>query len=72
MSSNLVEPDDRFRTYFKGYRAAKTVNTIPYDKALPQKDPNETPLGKFDSKKVTVVGMGQVGLGVVSAILNQE
>ena len=72
MSSNLVEPDDRFRKYFKEYRAANSVNTIPYDKNLPHKDARETPLGQFNSKKVTVVGMGQVGLGCVSAILNQE
>jgi len=72
MSSNLVEPDDRFREYFKKYRASKTVNTIPYDKSLSRKDATDTPLGNFNSKKVTVVGMGQVGLGCVTAILHQE
>lgn len=72
MSSNLVESDTRFREYFKKYRASKTVNTIPYSSELPQKDSTDMPLGNFNSKKVTVVGMGQVGLGCVAAILNQD
>ena len=72
MSSNLVESDTRFREYFKKYRSAKTVNTIPYSSELPQKDSADTPLGNFNSKKVTVVGMGQVGLGCVAAIINQD
>lgn len=71
-TSNLVESDQRFREYFKNYRASRTVNTVPYTGSLPQKDPKETPIGHFNSKKVTVVGMGQVGLGCVSAILNQD
>lgn len=72
MSSNLVESDTRFREYFKKYRASKTVNTIPYSSEMPQKDSSDTPLGNFNSKKVTVVGMGQVGLGCVAAIINQD
>lgn len=48
------------------------VNVIPYDSALPQKPASETPIGNHSSKKVTVVGMGQVGLGCVAAILNQD
>ncbi|CAE7032027.1 LDHB [Symbiodinium natans] len=69
---NLVEPDTQFRDHFVDFRVAKTVNTIPYDEAIPQKPAKETPLGNHSSKKVTVVGMGQVGLGCVVAILNQD
>ena len=45
---------------FKNYRAKKTVNTIPYTSNLPQVPPEQVPMGHFNSKKVTVVGMGQV------------
>lgn len=69
---NLVDSDCGLRDYFVDYRKAKTVNVIPYDSALPQKPCSETPLGNHSSKKVTVVGMGQVGLGCVAAILNQD
>mmetsp|Transcript_34056 Transcript_34056/g.74677 ORF Transcript_34056/g.74677 Transcript_34056/m.74677 type:complete len:361 (-) Transcript_34056:188-1270(-) len=72
MSSNIVPADDRFREHFKKWRAGATVNTIPFTSDLPQKPSEDTPLGNFNSKKVTVVGMGQVGLGCVSAILNQD
>ena len=69
---NLVDSDCGLRDYFVDYRKAKTVNVIPYDSSLPQKPVSETPLGNHSSKKVTVVGMGQVGLGCVAAILNQD
>mmetsp|Transcript_63450 Transcript_63450/g.148622 ORF Transcript_63450/g.148622 Transcript_63450/m.148622 type:complete len:375 (-) Transcript_63450:416-1540(-) len=69
---NLVEPDTQFREHFVDFRVAKTVNTIPYDASLPQKPAKDTPLGNHSSKKVTIVGMGQVGLGCVCAILNQD
>lgn len=69
---NLVDSDCGLRDYFVDYRKAKTVNVIPYDPSLPQKPVSETPLGNHSSKKVTVVGMGQVGLGCVAAILNQD
>lgn len=47
-------------TDFKHYRAAKTVNTIPYSKEIPHTGAETVPLGNFNSKKVTVVGLGQV------------
>lgn len=72
MSSNLVKSTGMFREYFKKYRLGKTVNTIPYAANLPQKDVSEMPLGNFNSKKVSIVGMGQVGLGCVAAIINQD
>jgi len=67
-----VPPDDRFREYFKHYRAAKTVNTIPYSKEIPHTGAETVPLGNFNSKKVTVVGLGQVGLGCITSIINQD
>ena len=69
---NLVDSDGALRDYFVDYRKKKTVNVIPYDASLPQKPVHETPLGNHSNKKVTVVGMGQVGLGCVAAILNQD
>lgn len=72
MSSNLVPPDNRFRDYFKGWRERNTVNTVPYTSSIPQLPRDTHPLGNFNSKKVTVVGMGQVGLGCIAAILNQD
>ena len=54
------------------YRAKHSVNTIPFSTSIPQKQVEETPLGNFNSKKVTIVGMGQVGLGIVAAIINQD
>ena len=61
-----------FREYFKDYRVGTSVNPIPYDSNIAQKDREETPLGGFRSKKVSVVGCGQVGLAIAFAILNQD
>lgn len=49
-------------TDFKNYRTKKTVNTIPYSSDLPQTPSEQVPMGHFNSKKVTVVGMGQVSV----------
>ena len=50
---------------FKKYRAKKTVNTIPFTSSLPAKDIDTVPIGNFSSKKITIVGMGQVRLTYV-------
>lgn len=47
-------------TDFKEYRARHTVNTIPFTNELPQKEADSVPIGNFSSKKITIVGMGQV------------
>lgn len=73
INSNLVEPDSRFREYFKKYRQAETVSTIPYCSTLPYDNDDVTPaVGNLKRKKITVVGMGNVGLGCVAAILNKD
>lgn len=58
---------------FKKYRQTNAVATIPYSEALSNKKDEDTPaLRQQHRKKVTVVGMGNVGLGCVAAILNQD
>ena len=67
------DPNLRFSEYFKKYRMDQTVNPIPYDASIPQKPNHETPLGEFHhSKKVSVIGCGQVGLAIAFSILNQD
>jgi lactate/malate dehydrogenase, NAD binding domain len=53
---------------FREYRAKKTVNTIPYSSNLNQAPPEQVPIGNFNSKKVTVVGMGQVSTFIDTSI----
>jgi len=73
VDNNLVEPDNRFREYFQKYRRAKSVATIPYSETPSYEKDEDTPtIGTLERKKVTVVGMGNVGLGCVAAILNQD
>lgn len=71
-NSNEPNPDFKFREYFKTYRMEQSVNPIPYDASLPQTPNNVTPLGGFISKKVSIVGCGQVGLAIAFSILNQD
>lgn len=69
LDSNLVEPDNRFREYFSKYRTTHGTVTIPYSEGLPFEYNGS---GNLKRKKVTVVGMGKVGLGCVASILNQD
>jgi L-lactate dehydrogenase len=58
---------------FKKYRQANAVATIPYSETLSNEKDKDTPaLRQQKRKKVTVVGMGNVGLACVAAILNQD
>lgn len=58
---------------FKEYRQANAVATIPYSEAVPyEKDQDTLAKSNLKRKKVTIVGMGNVGLGCVAAILNQD
>jgi L-lactate dehydrogenase len=66
------DPNLRFKEYFKSYQMENSVNPIPYDASIPQKPGDETPLGGFSHKKVSIIGCGQVGLAIAYAILNQE
>ena len=59
---------------FKTLRANKTVNTIPYSSDIPydkhQDDGFYEPDNNMKGKKITVVGIGHVGLEVCATILN--
>ena len=58
---------------FKKYREANGVATIPYSKDVPHNDDYDAiAMGRMKRKKITVVGMGNVGLGCVASILNQD
>eukprot|EP00545_Synedropsis_sp_CCMP1620_P009663 CAMPEP_0119004230 /NCGR_PEP_ID=MMETSP1176-20130426/1029_1 /TAXON_ID=265551 /ORGANISM="Synedropsis recta cf, Strain CCMP1620" /LENGTH=385 /DNA_ID=CAMNT_0006955915 /DNA_START=68 /DNA_END=1225 /DNA_ORIENTATION=- len=72
LNSNEPDPELKFREYFKTYRVKQSVNPIPYDASLPQTPNNITPLGGFTTKKVSIVGCGQVGLAIAFSILNQD
>jgi len=72
MGSNSVEPESRFREYFRRYRETHGTPAIPYSDGVPFEFDEGNLLGKLNRKKVTVVGMGNVGLACVAAILNQD
>jgi len=72
MDTNLIEPDTQFREYFKKYHHVNAIPTIPYSGIVRVKTNEElAAMGDLKRKKVTVIGMGNVGLGCVAAILNQ-
>jgi L-lactate dehydrogenase len=57
---------------FEKYRQAHAVATIPYSETLSCETNRVRAMGNLKRKKVTVIGMGNVGLGCVASILNQD
>ena len=64
----------QFRDYFANWRRQNTVSPIAYDKDIVGAESHSSlpDTGKFSSKKVSIVGCGQVGMACAISILNQD
>jgi L-lactate dehydrogenase len=63
-------PPDMLRSYMLNLRLRDSLDPIPFTDGIPVVPINDAPGGMMH-KKVSIIGCGQVGMGIAFALLNQ-